>query len=657
MLRNLPPFVGEEQLVAALVDHFPTCARPLSMRVIRERDSGASRGYAFAELATLEQAVQLHTQAAANAAAGRPFLVEGRSVPIGYGAPRNVGNNGPTRHANPPLPASAAVPAPAPVIDVAWSCTRCGTHNEPYTHSCACCNLARAVMAGGEAAIAAMSTSLASQHAGSSAAQLHHHQYSYPNNAAVSTAAAAPVSAVPTAEESLKAAIVAGQVLFVSCLPPLSTPIAVRDALVPHAAVADVKVLLDEASGVPLDRALVELESADECRALRLKFAEQPLRMGEHNVRVETAGSQHLPYAAPGRYISWLVESSAHAAHRLTAAVATAASQQAIFGGEGEAQKRSHGLHGLWQKVVADQTAAYPALAAGAPGLSAAAQAARPAGLAPSFMWDASSGYWFDAASGYYFDQSSCLYYHGLTQTYSRWEPAIGQYVVLDQHGQTAAGAGGGGGSQVAAQYLALKAAQALEQQQATQQQQQQQVPSAAKPDAASAGSPMPPLESAPVISFSLQSAGSHPLRNPASAASTAAASAPTTAAAAAASSAAAAAVASPSSFLDLSRLACLLCHRQLKSLEQLLAHEQKSDLHAKNLATWQAANPGVVPPPPAALKAAAASAPAPTVAAPKPTIAAAAVPLSAAEQYKREMAKYNELDRNQGLGQRPLMK
>ena len=469
--------------MAALSEHFPACARPLGMRVIRDRDSGAGRGYAFAEMLTLEQAVQLHTQAAANIAAGRPFLIDGRSVQIGYGAVPKKGNN-PPRPANPAHPAPAPVLAPAAVVDVApWDCTRCGTHNEPCTHSCSCCNLARAVMAGGEAAIAAMSTSLASHHAASSAAQLQHH-YVYGSHAAVPAAAAAPASAVPTAEESLKAAIAAGQVLFVSRLPPLSTPIAVRDALVPHAAVADVKVLIDESSGVPLDRALVELDSAEECRALRLKFAEQPLRMGEQSVRVETAGSQHLAYAAPGRYISWLVESSAHAAHRLTAAVATAASQQAIFGGEGEAQRRPHGLHDMWQKVVADQTAAYPVLAAGAPGLSAAAQSARPAGLAPSFAWDASSGYWFDAASGYYFDQASCLYYHGATQTYSRWEPAIGQYVVLDQHGQAAAG--GGGGSQVAAQYLALKAAQAFEQQ-AQQQQQQQHAQSATKPDAASA--------------------------------------------------------------------------------------------------------------------------------------------------------------------------
>jgi hypothetical protein len=140
-----------------------------------------------------------------------------------------------------------------------------------------------------------------------------------------------------------------------------------------------------------------------------------------------------------------------------------------------------------------------------------------------------------------------------------------------------------------------------------------------------------------------------------------------------------------PPSFLDLPRLACLLCSRQLSTLEQLLKHEQLSGLHRNNLALWHANNPGAAPPTsagalmasrtvaaaeedtgatsalaaPAATSSSAASHPvaaaSPVIVTPPPVRSSPAAPvpvaavgtrLSAAEEYKRQMASFRTLDR-----------
>jgi hypothetical protein len=88
------------------------------------------------------------------------------------------------------------------------------------------------------------------------------------------------------------------------------------------------------------------------------------------------------------------------------------------------------------------------------------------------------------------------------------------------------------------------------------------------------------------VVSFSFkQNAFGLVKKPPPTAAAAAAAAAPADAPSSSSSSTSAL---HPSQFLDLTRIACLLCQRQLKSIDLLQKHAKESKLHADNLAKWQ---------------------------------------------------------------------
>jgi len=463
---------------------------------------------------------------------------------------------------------------------------------------------------------------------------------------------AVPVAPAPEAtadDASLAAGISAGSVLLLSGVPATASATVVRDALVPFGAVSDVALLLDSASGQPLGQAFALFDEPAEAQRVLTRCSAQSFHVTDVPVSVALAGLTHLNLAAHSLKVTWLGESSEHARERLSTAVKAAAAQQV---------NRGKGTHTLWNERVSEQAAIYaPALAAAGTAATALAPP-RPVGLAASFQFDPASGQWLDPVSGYYFESHSQLYFHA-GAGFSRWDAARASYVPVDPAEAAAIRAGGmpvDPAADVAAQYLALKAAQAIEQQQKQQQQQAAAGTSAAKQP----------------ISFSLAPSTRTGLAAaaPAFGASAAALVPPVAAAPAVMSSGAAAA---PASFLDLPRLACLLCNRQLKTLEQLLKHEQLSELHKNNLAAWRAAHPGVEPPPPASANgvlipqatatppvtaaSAASSAPAADSArsASGAGPAAASVPLSAAEEYLRAMAKHRALDHDES--KRPMLK
>jgi hypothetical protein len=677
ILRGLSPTSGEASIQAALAQFFPSAMPALqSVRVITERGSRDGLGYCFVRFATQHQAQAVHATAIALEGAGGGFDVDGRRVLISFAGPlRNPDRPLSQQHQEEDAAATAASVAAAATP---WTCGRCGADNGGERESCELCNIARVVLEGGDAATAAMSTSLRSAGAAQAAVT------AYPPHAVAlrsSPYAIAPVTteAVPAVtitapplpppvDESLVASIKAGTVLLLSNVPADASASVVRDALVPFCAVLDVALLFDAQSGLSLRKAFVTLDDAAETQRVLAMCTSvtvggvtyQPrtrIRIADESLSIEwaTDSATHIALVRQSRLVTWLAESSEHARERLSTAVKAVAAQQVNIG---------KGTHTLWNERVSEQAALYaPALAAGAAVASAAALPPRPTGLASTFHFDASSGQWLDPSSGYYFDPHSQLFFHAASGFFSRWDATHQKYVAIDpatagvaartgfafpqQQSDTAA--------EVATQYRALKAAQAL---------------FAATTVEGHSG--LTSAKSSSVIDLSSENDRPPPSTQ---GGPTAVPPPPPPAVADGATI--------PPSFLDLPRLACLLCSRQLSTLEQLLKHEQLSGLHRNNLALWHANNPGVAPPTSAgALRTSAAgasakgdtgAASAPAAATPSssashpvaaalavavapvrsppaapPTAAAAAVVprLSAAEEYKRQMASFRTLDR-----------
>lgn len=623
MFRNLGSHVDESQLHAGFAVRFPSLAHPLEIRVIRDRTTSASRGYAFAEFNSTAEAT-----AVLEASRKSKWNIDARPVFVAYGAPKNSSSS--SGAASRAAAAATAFVEPPPPVN--WECPRCGTQNAGHWEQCMMCNIARAVVAHGEAATAAMSTSLRGGEATVAAAPVMPMQQPLLHLSAHMSAPLLPASAAAAAaspaEESLVESISTSKVLFVSSLSPLSTLDSVRDRFSPFAVVRDVLFPLAsdvEGATAPtettLGHAFVVFDTAEDCSSVLQRLVDGCL-IDEQSVRVEVASATQFNFALRHRLRSWLAQSSLHAKHRFGSAVA-AATEQAL-------QQAGHARDVDWTRVVGEQAAVYADALA-----SNAAIPSRPPGLAPTFLYDMSTGCWHDATSGYYFNAATQLYYHTHSQTYSRWDATLQQYVQTDEHGQPVAAPV----SQVAADYLAMKAAKALEQQQA-----------AAAPPAPA------PVPATPVsFSMKLASTGAASLLRKLKPAVTA------NSDATAAAAATAAPPATPS-FLDPSRLACLLCQRQLKSLDLLLKHEQQSQLHKDNLAAYharQSANANATPPTPAT--AATPSTAQPATASSTGTASAQASPptsssSTAASEYLRQMAQFRELERNEGL-KRPLMK
>jgi len=661
MFRNLSTHTTEQALLDALRHALPHCAVPANLRIIRDRDTRESKGYAFAEFETIDQATQVvnEIQDRNNNKGRERIMIDGRNLIAAFGQTRNpaLAAGGASAAGDYLLPYPSSIPqsvVPAPVIIPPWQCPRCQTQNPLGATSCSICNISKAVVDGGEEAAVAMSTSINyHQHQQSQQPNPYAMQspgYSYPiyppPPSTDGTTAATTSSSSSTSDPSLVECISNNRALLITGLSESTSLDSIRERFVPlsHAVLDIVRMgpLIDNGNGngqqhqqqrqdddESLARAFVMFEDEEERKKVQrqvetVALSESGFVIDEQRVQVELASASHLRLAVRHHLSSWLQQSNESARQRLTAAVDHAATQSIH-------NNRPRSRHEEWQRVVADQMSVYGSILTSA--TPAPLIPPRPSGLSRSFVYDTSSGYWFDSASGYYFDSSTSLYYHGHTQRYYRFDPSSAQYVEVDASGAPPTI------SQATAHYMAIKAAQEMEKAEASTRQ------ACATFTAATAST-----TSVAPISFNLKSSNAASSLAPASGVSTV--SAP--------SAASSSSSPSPSPFLDLPRLACLLCKRQLKSLEQLLKHEQMSQLHKDNLAKYEAEQQkkNAQTQPTNAIATASSSSSSSSTSS---SVAASSQPLSAAEraalEYKKQMAQYRALEPNDGIGQRPLMK
>lgn len=528
MWRNLASNVDEPMLIAAFQQTFPTHAPPIDLRVIRERDSAQSKGYAFATFASIDEATSIY-----EGAHSMKWCLGDRQIHVAYAAPRHAKTTTTIQPFQPPPPSD-------------WACTRCGTQNVGQAYKCTICNIDR------EIAMDQAATFAASLHSTGSNPLLHtqaHHAPAASVTPIGTTSApgvgSSGVGAAPN--ESLVEAISKSRVLFLSGLPITTTLDAVRDKFVPYANVVDVLFpIANDGSEQSMGLAFVQFSSDADC-ALCLEKVGDGCKIDDASITVTLASATHFTSAVRHRHRSWLAQShqSDHSSSHLPAAVP-----------------------------------------------------ARPPGLAQSFLYDMNSGYWHDSATGYYYNAATSLYYNSHNQTYSRWDPTLQQYVQTDEFGQPIHGAVVSEATLIAAQYLALKAVQAHEKL------------AAASTTAAPAASTTEKVLKNSTIAFAFKNqlaAKNTAQSKPAAVAPGSASASAAAATTAAASQSGTPAISPPATtsthapstsssdpplpnFLDPTRIACLLCKRQLKSLEQLMRHEAESQLHKDNVAKWKAA-------------------------------------------------------------------
>ncbi|XP_057873297.1 SUPPRESSOR OF ABI3-5 isoform X2 [Cryptomeria japonica] len=375
VVKGLSQKTTEDDLYKALAEWGPL----RHVRVIKERNSGISRGFAFIDFPSIEAARTMLEGVGDDGLVvdGRRLFFEYSSKPTGgLGAPQTGNENAAKGSTTQGSTKGAGAAAD-------WMCTVCGCVNFARRMSCFQCNEGR-----------------------------------------TEDAPAADVTASNPAPSGKKASESGPtHVLVVRGLDENANEEMLHYEFSKHAAIKDLRLVRDKFTHVSRGFAFVHFHSVEDATKALEATNGTNLEKNGQVLRVAYAKSIH----GPG--------SSAGAATSQASSLAAAAIEAATFAQQYDAvgwapkeynpdAKQQNGGNGTETRVEGSSDAGNSA-----PGSSGA-------GAAPQsgFVWDEASGYYYDAASGFYYDGHSGLYYDGNNGTWYSYDQDTHQYIpYVDQ--------------------------------------------------------------------------------------------------------------------------------------------------------------------------------------------------------------------------------
>eukprot|EP01018_Ginkgo_biloba_P025081 Gb_12277 [translate_table: standard] len=378
VVKGLSQKTTEDDLYQALAEWGPL----RHVRVIKERNSGISRGFAFVDFPSVEAARKMLEGVGDEGLVvdGRRLFFEYSSKPTGgLGAPQTGQENitkGPTQ---------GSAKGAAAAAD--WMCIVCGCVNFARRTSCFQCNEGRAEDA-----------------------------------PAADVAASNPP---PTGKKGTEAGPT--HVLVVRGLDENANEEMLHYEFSKHAPIKDLRLVRDKFTHVSRGFAFVHFHSVEEATKALEATNGTNLEKNGQVLRVAYAKSIH----GPG--------SSATTAPSQSSSLAAAAIEAATFAQQYDAVGWAPKEYNPDEKQqIGDKsgmgTQTEESSDAGKPTTEPSE-----AGTAPQsgFVWDEASGYYYDAASGFYYDGHSGLYYDGNHGAWYSYDQDTHQYVAyVDQAGE-----------------------------------------------------------------------------------------------------------------------------------------------------------------------------------------------------------------------------
>ncbi|KAH9303209.1 hypothetical protein KI387_014792, partial [Taxus chinensis] len=348
------------------------------VRVIKERNSGLSRGFAFVDFPTIEAAQKMMDEIGEDGLVvdGRCLFLEYSSKPTGgLGAPQagqvnfaNGSTQGNSRGAN-------------PAVD--WMCTVCGCVNFARRMSCFQCNEGRTEDA---------------------------------------TPADAVASNTPTAKKASEPAPT--HVLVVRGLDEHIDEEMLHYEFSKHAPIKDLRLVRDKFTHVSRGFAFIHFHSVEEATKALEATNGTVLEKNGQVLRVQYAKNIVGPASA---------STNSSQANNLAAAAIEAATFAQQYDAVGWAPKEFNFDEGKANQQGVDNCGTTTNV--GGSSVPKNASATSEAGSAPQsgFVWDEASGYYYDATSGFYYDGHSGLYYDGNSGIWYSYDHETQQYTCVDQ--------------------------------------------------------------------------------------------------------------------------------------------------------------------------------------------------------------------------------
>uniref|UniRef100_A0A8C5WZJ7 RNA binding motif protein 10 n=1 Tax=Laticauda laticaudata TaxID=8630 RepID=A0A8C5WZJ7_LATLA len=447
MLRMLPQSATESDIRAQLQAHG---FQPREVRLMRNKASGQSRGFAFVEFNHLQDATRWME------ANQHSLSILGQKVSMHYSDPK-------------------------PKINEDWLCSKCGVQNFKRREKCFKCGIPRS-----EAEQKLPPGGRLDQLVALSGRELSQGLLPLPQPYQVSAA----LSTQPTTPMSEPCAENANDTIILRNLNPHSTMDSILSSLAPYAVLSssNVRVIKDKQTQLNRGFAFIQLSTIVEAAQLLqiLQALHPPLNIDGKTINVEFAkGSKRDLSSSDGNRIS--------AASVASTAIAAAqwAISQASQGRESswatqDEQSADYGYYQHDESYSAQETTAYSQggylkgsqSQSGSSGTAAVGKSytiVSPAVLKPdvpnaaqsssatpgmstststvpdvsTYQYDESSGYYYDPLTGLYYDPNSQYYYNAQMQQYLYWESERCTYIpasdqAADSHKD---GSGSGGGS------------------------------------------------------------------------------------------------------------------------------------------------------------------------------------------------------------------